>query len=43
MKKDKQPYEKPIVKGEKETQELAMACPTTSIKYCGIPFSPKKG
>ena len=36
-------YEEPIVESEKEQKELAMGCPTTSVKYCGLPFSPKKG
>lgn len=36
-------YEKPQIRSEKETKELSFNCPTTSIKYCGIPYSPKKG
>lgn len=36
-------YEKPLVKSEEEARELSFNCPTTSVKYCGIPFSPKKG
>jgi len=36
-------YEKPLIRSEKEVKELSFNCPTTSVKYCGIPFSPKKG
>jgi len=36
-------YEKPLIRTEKEVKELSFNCPTTSVKYCGIPFSPKKG
>jgi len=36
-------YEKPRIRSEKEARELSFNCPTTSVKYCGIPFSPKKG
>lgn len=36
-------YEKPLIKTEKEAKELSFNCPTTSRKYCGTPFSPKKG
>ena len=39
----KKGYEKPQIRSEKEAKELSLNCPTTSIKYCGIPFSPKKG
>lgn len=40
---EKKRYKKPAVKSEKELRELALNCPTTSRKYCGTPFSPKKG
>ena len=36
-------YEKPLIRSEKEARELSFNCPTTSVKYCGSPFSPKKG
>ena len=36
-------YEGPLIKTEKEAKELSFNCPTTSRKYCGTPFSPKKG
>jgi len=36
-------YEKPRIRSEKEARELSFNCPTTSIKYCGTPYSPKKG
>lgn len=36
-------YEKPRIRSEKEAKELSFSCPTTSVKYCGVPFSPKKG
>lgn len=41
--KEKKKYEKPLVRSEKEAKELSFNCPTTSVKYCGTPFSPKKG
>ncbi len=40
---EKKKYKKPEIRSEKEARELSFNCPTTSIKYCGIPFSPKKG
>lgn len=43
QKSAKNPYKRPTVKSEKESTELSMSCPTTSIRYCGIPFTPKKG
>ena len=36
-------YEKPLIRSEKEAKERSFNCPSTSVKYCGIPFSPKKG
>ncbi len=36
-------YERPLVRFEKEANELSMNCPSTNVKYCGVPFSPKKG
>jgi len=36
-------YEKPRIRSEKEARELSFNCPTTSVKYCGSPYSPKKG
>ncbi len=39
----KKPYEKPVVRSEKEANELSMSCPSTSVKHCGVPFTPKKG
>ncbi|MEM4204191.1 MAG: hypothetical protein QXS54_08995 [Candidatus Methanomethylicaceae archaeon] len=36
-------YERPRIRSEKEAKELSLNCPTTSVKYCGVPFSPKKG
>lgn len=36
-------YERPLIRSEKEAKELSFNCPTTSVKYCGMPFSPKKG
>lgn len=36
-------YEKPQIRSEKEARDLSFNCPTTSVKYCGLPFSPKKG
>jgi hypothetical protein len=36
-------YEKPLVRPEKEAKELSLNCPTTNVKYCGTPYSPKKG
>lgn len=40
---EKKRYEKPQIRSEKEAKELSFNCPTTSVKYCGVPFSPKKG
>jgi hypothetical protein len=40
---EKKGYEKPLIRSEKETKELSFNCPTTSVKYCGTPYSPKKG
>lgn len=39
----KEAYQKPVVKSEKEANELSMNCPSTSVKHCGVPFTPKKG
>ena len=39
----KKGYEKPRIRSEREANELSFNCPTTSRKYCGIPYSPKKG
>jgi len=41
--KERKRYEKPQIRSEKEVKELSFNCPTTSIRYCGIPYSPKKG
>jgi len=41
--KSKKPYEKPKVRSDKEIKDLAFNCPTTNPKYCGTPYSPKKG
>jgi len=40
---EKKRYEKPLIRSEKEAKEFSLNCPTTNVKYCGIPFSPKKG
>jgi len=40
---EKKFYKKPTIRSEKEMKELSLNCPTTSIKYCGRPFTPKKG
>jgi len=40
---EKKEYEKPRIRSEREANELSFNCPTTSRKYCGIPYSPKKG
>lgn len=39
----KRSYQKPVIKSEKEHQEVALNCPTTNTRYCGYPYSPKKG
>ncbi|MEW5950154.1 MAG: hypothetical protein AB1711_12205 [Thermodesulfobacteriota bacterium] len=39
----KRTYQKPIIKSEKEPLEPTMNCPTTNVKWCGVPYSPKKG
>jgi hypothetical protein len=36
-------YEKPLIRSDKEVKEFALNCPTTNVKYCGSPYSPKKG
>ena len=41
--KEKKKYVKPIVRSEKEANEISLNCPTTNVKYCGTPYSPKKG
>lgn len=40
---EKRPYEKPTMRTEKEANELSMNCPSTNVKHCGVPFTPKKG
>jgi len=42
-KSPKAAYQKPKVKSEKEKPEASFNCPTTNVKYCGRPYSPKKG
>jgi len=39
----KKAYQKPVVKSEKEANELSMNCPSTNVRHCGVPFTPKKG
>lgn len=39
----KKSYQSPSIRSEKEVGEPKFSCPTTSKKYCGTPFSPKKG
>jgi len=41
--KEKKKYQKPRIRAEKEARERSLNCPTTSRRYCGSPFSPKKG
>jgi len=36
-------WKKPEIKFELIGREAVMNCPSTSVKYCGVPFSPKKG
>jgi len=47
MKKNEQPkkkaYQQPMVKSEKMLREPVLNCPSTNVKYCGVPYSPKKG
>lgn len=39
----KKQYEPPRTVSGAEPQERMGDCPTTSVKFCGQPFSPKKG
>jgi hypothetical protein len=46
MKKEKttqKVYSKPEIKSEAELPELPMNCMSTNKKYCGTPYTPKKG
>jgi hypothetical protein len=40
---ERKKYEKPQVKSEKEAKEFSLNCPTTNVRHCGTPYSPKKG